>query len=130
MVPSSHSVIVAKATPTSGPSYSVLGEGSSPKGLMTSMDGSGKPTARARDTQPGRACAPPYLLPSPLLPSPLLAASHSYSSDREDDRPTTPLLTYQASCKVDLCPQFHLAIDGQSFAVMRDKYPQEFQRVS
>ena len=38
MVPSSHSIIVAKATPTSGVSYRVLGEGRPPKTPTESGD--------------------------------------------------------------------------------------------
>ena len=94
MVPSTHHVIVAEATPTSSLSYHVLKEGKSPHTHchVTNYD------------------------------------SGREEEEEERERDTTPLITRHSA--VDLCPLFHVALDGKSFAVIREHHPQEYLRVS
>ena len=48
--------------------------------------------------------------------------------DDNEERPTTPLLAYQREV-VDFDPPFQLAIDGKSFAAMREGFKEDFQKV-
>ena len=102
MVPSSHHVIVAEATPTSCLSYHVLGEGKSPHAHshLTSCDGGKKEEEVGEEER----------------------------EEEGRERDTTPLITYHSA--VDLCPLFHVALDGKSFVAIREKHPQEYMRVS
>lgn len=52
------------------------------------------------------------------------------SGDEEKMTSSSPLITYQDHFTVDLCPPFDLAVDGKTFATLRESKPQEFQRVS
>ena len=95
MVPSTHYVIIAEATPTSCVSYRVLGEGN-----LSSM--------KSGDTHMISECS----------------WSLGHVTSEEEGR--VPLITSTN----DLCPHFHLAVDGKSFAALRECHQQEYQRVS
>ena len=108
MVSSSHRLVVAETTPTSYLTYRVLGEG--------------RQQAESGDC---------HMTPLSLYHCDIVMlvdhvrryTDHMTSSA---DEGTTPLIS---RCSRDLCPQFHLAVDGKSFADMREDHPTEYQRV-
>lgn len=117
MIPSSHRVIVAEATPTSCVSYHILGEGSAP-------------FSRKVAEESGVMLLIHHYSQCPYSLSTIIIGPASSCGGEEKMTSSSPLINYHDHYTVDLCPPFDVVVDGKTFAALRQSQPQEFKRVS